>query len=332
MSHTTLLTIPRLISQVLSVYDIDIPLVFEQANIDLHDQDQSRISMEKMVNLWQLAVDATHNPNLGIVAASLFQPAYLKGIGLAWMTSANLEEGLRRFVNSSQLINTLMQIELIEKGDELLIQYQKNHSNENEIQVHRCAIELGVGFFLKMFRLAAGKTIPATGVYFTFEIDDTNEAYQEFFQCSVYGNQKFNGITFSKKLLTELLPSHDSELVELNEIVIEKHLKNLENGNISSKVIKIINKLLPSGCPSEETVAFKLHMSKRTLQRKLKSEGHSFLPLLTNVRLMLAKQLLTLNTLPITEISYQLGYSSPSTFARAFKKQTSLSPVEFRGK
>jgi len=331
MSQTTLLTIPRLISQVLSVYDADTDAVFNQAGIDLNNQENSRISMEKMAGLWQLAVEASQNPNLGIVAASLFQPAYLKGIGLAWMASESLEEGLRRFVQSSQLINTLMQIELVEQGDDLLIQYQGKSSKEDKVKAHHCAIELGVGFFLKMFRLAAGKAIPATGVYFTFAVDKRNKTYQEYFQCPVYGNQKMNGISFSKSLLTETLPTHDSELVELNEMLINKHLNNLKKGDTSTKVIKIIHELLPSGCPSEEMIAFKLHMSKRTLQRKLKAEGQAFLPMLTSVRIMLAKQYLKINEFSITEIAYQLGYSSPSTFARAFKKQTTVSPVEFKG-
>ncbi|WDE05449.1 helix-turn-helix domain-containing protein [Thalassomonas viridans] len=32
----------------------------------------------------------------------------------------------------------------------------------------------------------------------------------------------------------------------------------------------------------------------------------------------------------MTEIAYQLSYSSPGTFARAFKKQLTLSPQEYR--
>ena len=116
----------------------------------------------------------------------------------------------------------------------------------------------------------------------------------------------------------------------MNEMVINKHLASMDNGETSSKVIKIINDLLPLGCPTEETIAYKLHMSKRTLQRKLSTEKQSFLTLLTSVRLMLAKQKLAIKNISITDITYQLGYSSPSTFARAFKKQTQLSPLEYR--
>jgi AraC-like DNA-binding protein len=336
MSQTTLSTIPRLIAQVLSIYEVDAEPVFAQADIDINDTEQKRIPMEKMAELWQLSVKATDNNELGLVAASLFQPTYLKGIGMAWLASANLEEGLRRFISSSQLINTVMQVDLLERntdnGQELLIQYQKRLTPEVKFRVHHCAIELGVGFFLKMFRLAAGKNIPATGVYFTFDIDEDNQAYQDYFQCPVYGNQAENGISFSKTLLTELLPTHDEELVELNEMVINKHLASMDNSETSCKVIKIINELLPAGCPTEEIIAYKLHMSKRTLQRKLSQEKQSFLSLLTSVRLMLAKQKLAIKNISITEITYQLGYSSPSTFARAFKKHTQLSPVEYRNK
>jgi len=334
MSQTTLSTIPRLIGQVLSIYDVKQEELFLEANIELSDDPQKRIPMDKMTNLWQLAVAKTENNELGLVAASLFQPAYLKSIGMAWLASANLEEGLKRFISSSQLINTAMQIELIEHevkdGAEILIQYQRRLSPDIKLKTHHCAIELGIGFFLKMFRLAAGKNIPATGVYFTFNIDKDNKAYEEYFQCPVYGNQKVNAISFSKALLTETLPTHDAELVEMNEIVISKHLASMDSGETSSKVIKMINELLPLGCPTEETIAYKLHMSKRTLQRKLSQEEQSFLTLLTSVRLMLAKQKLAVKSISTTEITYQLGYSSPSTFARAFKKHTQLSPVEYR--
>ncbi|MCJ8294394.1 MAG: AraC family transcriptional regulator [Colwellia sp.] len=334
MSQTTLATIPRLIAQVLAIYDVEAKTVFTSAGIDISDDSQSRIPMDKMATLWKLAVQKTKNNELGLVAASLFQPAYLKSIGMAWLASANLEDGLKRFIASSQLINTAIQIELIERdgenGKELLIQYQKQLKLADQVKIHHCSIELGIGFFLKMFRLAAGKNIPATGVYFTFAIDESKQAYEDYFQCPVYGNQAVNGISFSKALLTETLPTHDAELVEMNEMVINKHLASMDNGRTSARVIKIINELLPLGCPSEEVIAYKLHMSKRTLQRKLKSEGQSYLPILTSVRIMLAKQFLKINDLSITEIAYQLGYSSPSTFARAFKKQTTLSPAGFK--
>ena len=152
MSQTTLATIPRLIAQVLSIYDVEPEPLFSTADIDLSGDAQNRIPMEKMALLWKLAVEETQNNELGLVAASLFQPAYLKSIGLAWLASANLEEGLKRYIASSQLINTAMQIELTERdgdnGEEVLIQYQRKLAPDDRVKTHHCAIELGIGFFL----------------------------------------------------------------------------------------------------------------------------------------------------------------------------------------
>jgi|GEM_PF-1304451 len=336
MTATTLSTIPKLISQVLSIYEVAPEKIFHQAGVELNSTAtvENRVSMERMGKLWELAVSKTKNEQLGLVAASLFQPAYLKGIGLAWMASANLEEGLRRFVSNSQLINTAMKIELIEKDDQLIIQYQpKSQLNDQAVKItkpHPCALQLGIGFFLKMFRMAASKNIPATGVYFTFSIDDSKSSYEEYFQCPVHGSCESNAISFSKSLLNELLPTHDPELVTLNESAINKYLNAMQNGETSTKVIKIITELLPIGCPSEEVIAHKLFMSKRTLQRKLNKEGQPYSSLLNTVRFTLAKQHLTMTKMAITEIAYQLGYSSPSTFARAFKNKLDISPAEYR--
>ncbi len=226
MTQTTLATIPKLIAQVLSVYDVNSDDVFKQSGIVLEKTDiNQRIAMETMTALWQRSVEATDNEQLGLVAASLFQPTYLKGIGLAWMASVNLEDGLRHFINGSQMINTAMQIELVEKQDELVIEYQSKLTLDPKVKVHPCAIQLGVGFFLKMFRMAASKTIPATSVHFTFPIESSAQAeFERYFECPVYGNKTLNSISFSRSLLQELLPTHDPELVEINEAAINKRL------------------------------------------------------------------------------------------------------------
>lgn len=51
---------------------------------------------------------------------------------------------------------------------------------------------------------------------------------------------------------------------------------------------------------------------------------------LAQLRLRKAKQLLLILDLPVTEIAYTVGFSELSAFTRFFKKQTNLSPNEFR--
>ncbi|MGB2288024.1 MAG: helix-turn-helix domain-containing protein [Porticoccaceae bacterium] len=88
--------------------------------------------------------------------------------------------------------------------------------------------------------------------------------------------------------------------------------------------------LLPNGTPSESHIAKKLNISERTLQRKLKEESCSFRELLATTRQSLACHHLENLDIPVNEISFLLGYSEETNFARAFKRWTGMSPSEYR--
>jgi two-component system response regulator YesN len=58
--------------------------------------------------------------------------------------------------------------------------------------------------------------------------------------------------------------------------------------------------------------------------------GQTFKEYLTEIRIRKAKELLRMTTLRSAEIAYQVGYNDPHYFSSVFKKQTGLSPMEFR--
>jgi two-component system, response regulator YesN len=58
--------------------------------------------------------------------------------------------------------------------------------------------------------------------------------------------------------------------------------------------------------------------------------GTTFKEYLTEVRIKRAKELLRMTPMRATEITYQVGYSDPHYFSHVFRKQTGLSPTEFR--
>ncbi|OEC91465.1 AraC family transcriptional regulator [Acinetobacter sp. YK3] len=86
------------------------------------------------------------------------------------------------------------------------------------------------------------------------------------------------------------------------------------------------------GYPSLDNVAHNLHMSNRTLRRRLNELGTSYLILLDEVRYKEAERLLLSSDMEIQEIANYLGYLQPANFARAFKKWSGISPIQFRNK
>jgi AraC-like DNA-binding protein len=92
------------------------------------------------------------------------------------------------------------------------------------------------------------------------------------------------------------------------------------------KVENAIAPLLPHGQATIEKVAKGLGVARRTLTRRLASEGLTFRKVLNRLRIDLAKRYLQERDLPMSEIAWLLGYREPSAFNHAFKRWTGSTP------
>lgn len=97
------------------------------------------------------------------------------------------------------------------------------------------------------------------------------------------------------------------------------------------RLCRILQTLLHFGrLPSADETAEMLGMSRVTLFRTLADEGTNYRQAIDRVRFQKAVRLLDDSTLSIKEIGYELGYSSPGNFCRAFLRMSGLTPTEFR--
>lgn len=70
---------------------------------------------------------------------------------------------------------------------------------------------------------------------------------------------------------------------------------------------------------------------ERTLKRRFKAAtGRSLIQYLQNLRIEEAKRLLETGSLPVDEISAEVGYADASFFRRLFKRITGLAPSQYR--
>lgn len=82
--------------------------------------------------------------------------------------------------------------------------------------------------------------------------------------------------------------------------------------------------------PSLEEVASSLHVSTRTLKRRLQEEGRNFRALVDHVLEERATQMLQEEGLSVSEVAFRLGYNDVSNFSRAFRRWTGQSPSDFK--
>ena len=100
-------------------------------------------------------------------------------------------------------------------------------------------------------------------------------------------------------------------------------------GGFRSDVLKALTATLPEG-GSTRDVARALHVSVRTLQRKLVAAGTTFRELSETARARLAQEYLADPKVSSAEVAMLLGFSDPSSFTRAFRRWTGESPARWR--
>ena len=82
--------------------------------------------------------------------------------------------------------------------------------------------------------------------------------------------------------------------------------------------------------PTIDEIANALHMSSRTLQRRLQDEGSSFQKVLEDARHQLARYYLHNSVLELNEAAYLLGYNDANSFVRAFRTWEGVPPARWR--
>jgi AraC-like DNA-binding protein len=82
--------------------------------------------------------------------------------------------------------------------------------------------------------------------------------------------------------------------------------------------------------PSVQSIAAQLHVSRRTLIRRLEQHGTSVRSLTERRQRRCSIDLLADTSLDVSEIADRLGYSEPSNFSRAFRRWFGKSPQEYR--
>lgn len=84
--------------------------------------------------------------------------------------------------------------------------------------------------------------------------------------------------------------------------------------------------------PDLDAVAARLHLSPRSLHRRLADEGANFRQIKDALRRDLALSRLAKTDVPVAAIAAELGYADPSAFYRAFVAWTGAAPSDYRAK
>jgi AraC-like DNA-binding protein len=160
--------------------------------------------------------------------------------------------------------------------------------------------------------------------------DDVAE-YERALGCEVITGAAWNGWTLSREAWNLPMAHSDRALRAWLEKKAEQILaRQPEQRGLVQQVRKTLAALMPGGELSIGSVARRLAITPRTLQRRLAEEGTTYDTLREVMRKEAAEVFLDNPQLSISEVAYLVGFSEPGAFHRAFRRWHNSTPQQFR--
>lgn len=148
-------------------------------------------------------------------------------------------------------------------------------------------------------------------------------------RCPIRYGQSQTGLMLRTASLAFPLPQ--ANRAERGTILAELAPRHAEAlSNTRGLVRHVLREMLLNGSSGMEVTAARLGIHPRSLRRKLLSQQTTFAEIKDEVRYTVARELLTLGTLSITDIAITLDYSSASSFVHAFHRWSGASPAAWR--
>ena len=150
--------------------------------------------------------------------------------------------------------------------------------------------------------------------------------------ADVYLNKPFN---------MNVLKSHLSQLINSRQILFNKYYNGVSDKELLNttsldkqfitNILEYIHKNINDPSLNVENLADELLISRSKLYRKIKAlTGNTANEFIKKIRLEKAKQFLESSDHSISEISFKVGFSSPSYFTKCYKTQFGNLPTEVR--
>ena len=176
-----------------------------------------------------------------------------------------------------------------------------------------------------------GQPVELEKAEFNYPRPAHGDEYRHIFHCPLEFDSDCTALTFDKRFLSAPVIRDQSEMLQFLKTSPADLLSRPDESNtFTGKIRALIGRDFSKPLPDFEWIASELHTSPQTLRRRLKQENTSFQEIKDLLRRDMAIYYLGRHELSINDIAEKVGFTEPSTFHRAFKKWTGVTPGAYR--
>jgi AraC-like DNA-binding protein len=302
-------------------------LQFAGLSPELFDQPRILVTTEELFALWRGIGQASADPAIGLTLGTEAKPEHFDPVVLAALSTDNFGEAMHQVARYKQL--SCPEELILETDDaECSVQFRWLLANDAEPAV---LTDLCFAWVLNIARHGTGIRISPLRVEYT-----SQRAYgrllERHFGCPIVFGAARNAIIFRASDAALPFVTRNAELLAMLAPQLDEELKQHKGQEtFPERVRTTIQRKLTGRRPKMQDIARELHISARTLQRRLQDGGYSFQQVLEEARHQLARHYLTNSLLELNETAYLLGYEDSNSFVRAFRTWEGVPPAHWRG-
>ena len=160
---------------------------------------------------------------------------------------------------------------------------------------------------------------------------NANIDYEGILGCPIRFDSEWDGVVYAEETLRLPVIGADNALLRVLEGACRRIIgPTPDTHDLVHSVRQYVVQRLAKGAVPFGDVARHFGMSGKTLERRLGEQGAGYRALVEGIRRDLAKRYLAETDLRLQQIAYLLGYSEPAPLARAFKRWTGSTPMQYR--
>jgi AraC-like DNA-binding protein len=320
--------VPGRLAAKLEESGIRVSALLESAGLTpgLLHQPRILVTTEELFALWRAIGRTSPNPAIGLQLGIELKPEHFDPVALAALSTASFGEAMRQ-VARHKLLSCPEEIAHQIDGGEWIIQFRWLLANDAEPEV---LTDLCFAWVLAIAHHGTGTRLSPLRVEFVRR-RSYQKSLQRHFGCPILFGAARNAMVFRASDAELPFVTRNVDLLAMLAPQIDEELKR-HNGEetFPERVRAVIQKKLTGRRPKMQDIARELHLSSRTLQRRLQDAGYSFQQVLEEARHQLARHYLNNSMLELNETAYLLGYEDANSFVRAFRAWEGVPPAHWR--
>jgi AraC-like DNA-binding protein len=320
--------VPGRLALKLKEHGVSVAAVLRKAGLpgDLFEQARVLVSTEELFALWHSIEVVSSDPLIGIKLGVETKTERFHPMAIAALSTQNLVTATEHLARYKKLTAPEEILSKLGK-QEFTIAYRWLLAVEAEPQV---LTDYCFSWTISLARHGTGTQLNPLRVEYVQQRSDLRTLKRSF-GCKVNCGAARNTIIFRASDATAPFVTCNVELLDLLAPQFEEQLReHTEEDSFVALVRRAIQDRLTGHRPSMNVISEALHMSPRTLQRRLQETGSSFQRVLDEARHSMARYYLSNSVLELNEAAYLLGFEDPNSFGRAFRNWEGVPPSDWR--